>query len=79
MNWHLLEMSFVAKFSLNKGEKSFSDLSEKAESKAIGNCTEISGGCKDFLALRMQRLSSSMDGLLPASDAVGEPPTLIWS
>ena len=47
---HLLEMSFVAKFSLSKGEKSFSDLSEKAESKAIGNCTEISGGCKDYLA-----------------------------
>lgn len=53
MNWHLLEMSFVAKFSLSKAEKSFSDLSEKAESKAIGNCTEISGGCKDFLALWM--------------------------
>jgi hypothetical protein len=25
MNRHLLEMSFVAKFSLSKGEKSFSD------------------------------------------------------
>jgi hypothetical protein len=47
MKCHLLPNLF-----LSKGKKSFSELAEKAESKAIGNCTEIGGGCNDFLAHR---------------------------
>jgi hypothetical protein len=35
-----------------KAKSRFSELAEKAESKAIGNCTEKGGGCNDFLADR---------------------------
>jgi hypothetical protein len=43
MKCHLLPNLF-----LSNGEKPFSELAEKAESKAIGNCTEITGVCNGF-------------------------------
>ncbi len=66
MKCHLLPNLF-----LSKGEKSFSELAEKTESKAIGNCTEISAGCNDFLVDRMAYSPHLMHSARPPNPALG--------